>query len=150
LAEFRQFDFLVLNACLPVLRMRVEPATLGRIHEFLAKAFALVSTPLAFFARAVNGWKVLISSIYVETAPRDFSQYVALKAAVEGLFRAAAAQAMDNSGYLIVRSPKLLTDMTNAPFGTGDAMAAEKAALSLLGLLRDPPREPGEVKVVSL
>jgi NAD(P)-dependent dehydrogenase (short-subunit alcohol dehydrogenase family) len=143
-----KLDFLVLNACPSVSRMWVEPAGVERINTYVAHGFALVSTPLAVFAGSVQSWTVLISSIYVETAPKEFPQYVALKGAVEGLFRTAARQ-YRQSGYLLIRPPKLLTDMTNTPYGTRDAIAPEKIALELVDRLRDEPKKPGQIEMLN-
>jgi NAD(P)-dependent dehydrogenase (short-subunit alcohol dehydrogenase family) len=146
-AEYNKLDFLVLNACPSVSRMWVEPAALERLNAYLAHGFSLVSTPLATFAGSVQGWTVLISSIYVETVPKEFPQYVALKGAAEGLFRTAAQQ-YRQSGYLIVRPPKLLTDMTNTPYGTRDAIAPEKIAGQLVKRLLEEPRMPGQIEIL--
>jgi NAD(P)-dependent dehydrogenase (short-subunit alcohol dehydrogenase family) len=147
LARYGQLDFLILNACPSVLRMSVEAAGVERINAYVARGFALVSTPLAAFAAGVQAWTVLISSIYVETAPKEFPQYVALKSAAEGLFRTAAQQHRQ-SGYLIVRPPKLLTDMTNTPYGTRDAITPETIATRLVGRLCDTPRKPGQIEML--
>lgn len=146
-AEYGSLDFLILNACPTVRPMRFESATLGRIHSFLEQAFALVSTPLAVFAGSVEAWTILISSIYVETLPKELSHYVAAKAASEGLLRSAARQ-YGKPGYLIVRPPKLLTDMTNTPYGTSDAIAPEKIAAALVGRLLAAPPQPGTVEIL--
>lgn len=144
----RSIDFLILNACPVPLRMLVEPATVGRINEYLAKAFATVLTPLAAFAGSVKIWTVLISSAYAETVPKEFPQYVAAKAAGEGLFRATAKQ-QRKSGYLIVRPPKLLTDMTNTPYGADGAMASEDIAVRIVEHLRKPSGNPGSVELLT-
>jgi NAD(P)-dependent dehydrogenase (short-subunit alcohol dehydrogenase family) len=147
--NYRSIDFLILNACPVALRVRVEPATVGRINEYLAKAFATVLTPLAVFAGSVKTWTVLISSIYAETVPKEFPQYVAAKAAVEGLFRATAKQ-QNKSGYLIVRPPKLLTDMTNTPYGADGAMVSGDMAARIIDHLRKPVEKPGSVELLTV
>ena len=147
-ATYPSIDFLILNACPVALRMLVEPATVGRINHYVAKAFATVLTPLAAFAGSVKIWTVLISSAYAETVPKEFPHYVAAKAAAEGLLRATAKQQV-KSGYLIVRPPKLLTDMTNTPYGADGAMASEDMAVRIVEHLRKPIGKPGSVELLT-
>jgi hypothetical protein len=55
---------------------------------------------------------------------------VAAKAAAEGLLRVVARQHR-HAAYLIVRPPKLRTDMTNTSQGSSDALAPEVVASQL-------------------
>jgi NAD(P)-dependent dehydrogenase (short-subunit alcohol dehydrogenase family) len=147
-ARYGKLDFLILNACPTVRPLIVEPETLPRIHSYIDQAFALISTPIAAFADQVDIWTVLISSIYVETLPRQFPHYIAVKAAGESFLRVVAQQ-YHKPGYLIVRPPKLRTDMTNTPFNASDGISPESIAALLVSHLRSSPR-PGEVEIMRL
>ncbi len=147
LEEFGSPDFLILNACPSVPRIWIEAATVARVNEYVARAFAMVSTPLAVFAPSMREWVVLISSIYTETLPKEFPHYVAVKAAVEGLL-CVTAQQHRKPAYLIVRPPKLLTDMTNSPYGVKDALDPGVIASALVERLLTPPPEPGTAEVL--
>lgn len=143
-----KIDFLVLNACPPVLPMRVERETVERVNAYIARALELVSVPLAVFADTVAQSTVLISTIYVESCPREFPHYVAAKAAAEGLLRVVARQHR-HAAYLIVRPPKLRTDMTNTPQGSSDALAPEVVASQLADrLCRE--NEAGTVEIMGV
>ena len=149
LEEFGPPEFLILNACPSVARMWLEEATVTRVNEYVARAFAMVASPLSVLAPSVNNWVALISSIYTETAPKEFPHYVAVKAASEGLIRVAAKQHR-KPGYLIVRPPKLLTDMTNTPFGARDALDPGVIASALLERLIMPANTPGEAEMLTV
>jgi hypothetical protein len=127
--------------------MKAEPETLTRIHNYIDQAFGLVSAPLAVFADQVRECTVLISSAYVENPPKDFPHYVAVKAACEGYLQVIARQ-LRKPAYLIVRPPKLLTDMTNTPYGTSDAAAPEQIAAALAARLLQP-MERGNIEMVA-
>ncbi len=64
----------------------------------------------------------IVSSVAVEKPVRDWPHYVAAKNAVEGLGLVAPLQYPD-TGCLIIRPDKLLTDMTNTPMGRQNAMS---------------------------
>jgi NAD(P)-dependent dehydrogenase (short-subunit alcohol dehydrogenase family) len=145
-ARCEKLDFLILNACPAVRPLLVEPRTLPRIHSYIDQAFALVSTPIAAFADRVDLWTVLVSSIYVETLPKEFPHYVAVKAAAESFLRVVAQQ-YHKPGYLIVRPPKLRTDMTNTPYGASDGIPPANIAALLVSHLRSSPK-PGEVEIL--
>jgi NAD(P)-dependent dehydrogenase (short-subunit alcohol dehydrogenase family) len=146
--KHRSIDFLILNACPPVSAIRAEPETAARISDYVSQAFALTAVPLAVFAADVRQATVLISSEYAESYPEEFPHYVAVKAAAEGMLRSVARQ-HPNPGYLIVRPSKLLTDMTNTPYGTAGALAPEKVAVRLAGWLAQPVAG-GTVEILGL
>ena len=119
---------------------------MDRLNAYVSRAFELMSVPLAVFGGGVENRSVLISSVYVETLPKEFPHYVAAKAAAEALFRAFARQHRA-PGYLIVRPPKLLTDMTNTPYGAEDAIAPEGLACQVVDRLCRAAL-PGEVEIL--
>lgn len=55
---------------------------------------------------------VIVSSVYVTEAPREFSHYVAAKAGIEGAFRALSKE-FTNLKFMIYQPPKMLTNQTN-------------------------------------
>jgi NAD(P)-dependent dehydrogenase (short-subunit alcohol dehydrogenase family) len=133
-AECGGLDLLVLSAAPAMQPLRVEEACYERMRSYVDRGFGLVAAPLTGFLEAVRsarGRVLLISSAYVETAPKIWPHYVALKAAVEGLIRAAAA---DNPevAFAIARPGKLYTDMTNTPVGRLDAEDPLSAAHRIL------------------
>jgi NAD(P)-dependent dehydrogenase (short-subunit alcohol dehydrogenase family) len=135
--RYPAIDFLILNACPTVLPMRLEAETVDRVNAYVARSLALVSVPLAAFGDAVHERIVLVSSAYIESQPKEFPHYVAAKAAAEGLVHAVARHSR-NASFLIVRPPKLMTDMTNTAYGASDAMAPELIASALVDRLCRP------------
>jgi NAD(P)-dependent dehydrogenase (short-subunit alcohol dehydrogenase family) len=59
--------------------------------------------------------------------PRDWPHYVAAKGAIEGL-AAWLAAALPGVASVVVRPPKLQTEMTNTPAGRIGAVAVEPVA----------------------
>ena len=115
--ELAQVDYLICNACPAPLPYVVEEASAGRINAYVTQGLTMTTLPMAALlgtlARA-EGCLVMVSSIYVETNPKEWPHYVALKCAVEGLTRVAAKQ-NPKVRFLVVRPPKLDTDMTATP-----------------------------------
>jgi NAD(P)-dependent dehydrogenase (short-subunit alcohol dehydrogenase family)/acyl dehydratase len=130
-------DILVCNACPPLSGLSLDAASLSRITEYVARSLAMVAVPLAatldlLAARA--GALVVISSSAVEDPPRSWPHYVTAKAAIEGLARAALAEAPALRG-VIVRPPRLRTDLVSTPGSVDRAIAPEIVAARLAGLL---------------
>lgn len=144
--RYPKLDFLVLNACPSLLGLKPEAESVGRMNAYVSRGFAMVSAPLSVFAGTVENRTVLISAGYVETLPKEYPHVVAAKAAAEGLLQAVARQHR-KAGYLIVRPPKMLTDMTNAPYGADDAVAVEPVACRVVDRLCGA-FSPGEVEIL--
>jgi NAD(P)-dependent dehydrogenase (short-subunit alcohol dehydrogenase family) len=145
--EFGRLDFLICNACPSLLPLRLEPRMVGRINSYVGNALALVSVPMSVFCGLLaegSGSCVVISSVAVETTPKEWPHYVAVKCAAEGLVRVAALQ-YPNLNFLLVRPPKLRTDLTNGPssalFGQGEGMHSEVAAAKIVQRLQGVARE---------
>ena len=133
-------DLLVCNACPTPLSLGLEPAAIDRVNSFLQTGFQLVSVPLAFFLEtlaASAGSAVVVSSTAVEEPVREWPHYVALKNALEGLVRVAAMQ-YEKVGFIVLRPPRLLTDMTNTPVPVAKAIAPEVVAARLVARLLQP------------
>jgi NAD(P)-dependent dehydrogenase (short-subunit alcohol dehydrogenase family)/acyl dehydratase len=145
--EFGCLNFLFCNASPSILPLQLEPKMVGRINSYVSDALALVSVPLSVFLKSIeerSGWSVVISSVAVDTAPKEWPHYVAVKSAIEGLVRVAARQYAE-ANFLLVRPPRLKTDLTNTPFGRGASMPPELAATKIVQRLKAPPLERIEV-----
>jgi NAD(P)-dependent dehydrogenase (short-subunit alcohol dehydrogenase family) len=152
--EFGRLDFLICNACPPLLPFLLEPRMVGRINTYIADALALVSTPLSVFSSMLtekSGWCVAVSSAAVETAPKEWPHYVASKYAIEGLVRVAALQ-FPEANFLLVRPPRLRTDLTNRPanvlFGKDNVLLPEVVAAKVIERLQSAPA--GQLEVLSV
>lgn len=138
--QYGKLDYIVCNACPPIHSLLLESTTLDRIHEYLLKCISLVSVPLAESLPSLQktkGTAVVISSSAVNDPPKDWPHYVAAKKAIEGLCQTAARQNPEVR-FLIVRPPRMLTDLTNTSFGRSLMLSPEKAAEDILSQLLDP------------
>jgi NAD(P)-dependent dehydrogenase (short-subunit alcohol dehydrogenase family)/acyl dehydratase len=147
--EHGRLDFLICNACPPVLPLLLEPNAAGRIRTYIDLAVSLTLAPLSEFLELLNrsdGCAVIISSIYVEQPVKEFPHYVAAKRAVEALACVASLQ-YPRVCTLIVRPPKLLTAMTNTPIGklgaASPGLFANRIAARLEG-----PLGPGKTEIL--
>ena len=134
-------DILICSASPPLLGLPFDAAGVARINAFISTAVSLVSTPVAALGArlaARRGVAVAISSAAVREPLVEWPHYVAAKCAIEGLMRTAAL-AYKDVGFLIVRPPRLLTDMTNTPMGRLGALGVEWAAAIILQRLLSAP-----------
>lgn len=75
LREHSRLDFLICNACPPVLPLRLEPNAAGRIGAYVDLAVSLTLAPLTEFLDLLNrsdGCVVIISSVFVEQPVKEF------------------------------------------------------------------------------
>jgi NAD(P)-dependent dehydrogenase (short-subunit alcohol dehydrogenase family) len=110
-------DILICNACKPPQVMFLESSAISRINTYISKNIELTSVPLSLFAPIINdrcGYGIIISSEYVTDPPKEFPHYVSVKTAIEGLVQSAARKYHD-AKWMIVRPPRMLTDMSNSP-----------------------------------
>jgi NAD(P)-dependent dehydrogenase (short-subunit alcohol dehydrogenase family)/acyl dehydratase len=147
--EHGRLDFLICNACPPVLPLLLEQNAAGRIRTYIDLAVSLTLAPLTEFLELLNrsdGCAVIVSSVYVERPVKEFPHYVAAKRAVEALACVASMQ-YPRVCTLIVRPPKLLTAMTNTPIGrlgaASPGLFANRIAARLEG-----PLEPGKTEIL--
>ena len=148
LREHGRVEFLICNACPPILPLRLEPNAVGRIGAYINLAVSLTLTPLCEFLELLNrsdGCAVIISSAVVEHPVREWPHYVAAKRAVEALSCVALLQ-YPRVRTLIVRPPKLLTTMTNTPMGRLGAASPGLLANSIAARLENP-LEPGKTEI---
>jgi NAD(P)-dependent dehydrogenase (short-subunit alcohol dehydrogenase family)/acyl dehydratase len=148
-AEQGGLHILVCNACPAVLPLRLEPNALGRIEEYVHRAFMLVAAPFCTFLDLLNesgGCAVVISSSAVERPVREWPHYIAAKNAVEALAKVAPMQ-YPRISSMIVRPEKLLTEMTNTPIGRRGAVPPEQLAARIAERLGQP-LTPGDCEIL--
>jgi NAD(P)-dependent dehydrogenase (short-subunit alcohol dehydrogenase family)/acyl dehydratase len=144
--EHGRLDFLICNACPPILPLRLEPNALDRIGAYINLAISLTLAPLSEFLDLLNqsdGCAVIISSAAAEHPVREWPHYVAAKQAVEALGRVASLQ-YPRVRVLIVRPQKLLTTLTNTPMGRLGAASPGMLARRIADRLESPldPERP--------
>ncbi len=140
LREHGRLDFLICNACPPVLPLRLEANAVERIGAYINLAVSLTLAPLSEFLELLNrsdGCAVIISSFYVKHPVKEFPHYIAAKQAVEMLGQVASMQ-YRRVRTLIVRPEKLLTAMTNTPLGRLDAASPALIANRIATRLEGP------------
>ncbi len=148
--EFSRLDFLICNACPPVLPLVLESNAAERIKEYVEEAVSLTLAPLCEFLELLNrseGCAVIISSAYVEHPVAEFPHYIAAKRAVEALACVASLQ-YPRVSTLIVRPPKLLTAMTNTPIGKLGAASPGLFAGRIAARL-ETPLAPGKTEILT-
>ncbi len=144
IGEHGRLDLLICNAFPAIHSLWFEPNAFDRIQAYLSRATALIVAPLCVFLKPLHeagGRLVVISSSAVESPVREWPQYTAAKSAIEAYARVAVLQ-YPRLDALIVRPPKLLTDMTNTPLGRSGATRPEEFAVQLAKRLQEPVR-PG-------
>jgi NAD(P)-dependent dehydrogenase (short-subunit alcohol dehydrogenase family) len=147
----RRLDILVCCAAPALLPLSLESSSVERINDYVHRSLSLVSVPLAVFLESVaenDGWAVVISSQAVHTWPVAWPHYVSAKAAIEAL-TAVAARQYRRVSFLIVRPPKLATDLTSSPLAFENPLAPETVAEAIVRRL-EGARHPGEVELMEL
>lgn len=142
-------DFLICNACPPLLPLLLEPNSASRIGAYIDLAVSLTLAPLSEFLGLLNrsdGCAVIISSAAVEDPVKEWPHYVAAKRAVEALGVVASMQ-YPRVRTLIVRPKKLLTTLTNTPLGHLGAASPGMLANRIAARLEDP-LEPGKTEIL--
>jgi NAD(P)-dependent dehydrogenase (short-subunit alcohol dehydrogenase family) len=149
LADYGRLDMLICNASPALIPLWLDPAALDRIHDYIGRSVALVSTPLAFFLELLSqshGQAVVLSSAAVTAPPADWPHYVAAKSAIEGL-AAVAAHEYPNVHVLVARPPRLQTSLTGTPTGYDAALPAEPVAERITRWLVEPT-PAGQVEIL--
>ena len=143
-------DVLVVNACPALTPLLLEPACLDRIHDFLARSVAMASTPLAAFLPLLakrGGWAVIVSSAAVSHPVAEWPHYGMAKCALEGLAHVAALE-YPLVRFLLVRPPRLLTDLTNTPLGRHGALPPQIVAHTVTSYLMEASVAAGTVTML--
>ena len=148
IAEHGRLNLLICNAFPTMQSLRFEANAFERIQGYLTRATVLVAAPLCVFLDLLSqsgGRLVVVSSSAIEHPVREWPHYIAAKSAVEAFARVAVLQ-YPRIDALIVRPPKLITDMTNTPLGRVGAMRPEEFATQLGKRLQEPVR-PGRCDI---
>lgn len=127
--EDASLSAVVLAAAPPLRTTTAQPEAVPSQLDFIRASVALVATPLALLApllRPREGCLVVASSAALEDPPARLGHYVAAKAAVEGYASSFAAE--HRLRALLVRAPKMRTDMVNGPTGSIGAAPPERVA----------------------
>ncbi|MCY7487637.1 SDR family NAD(P)-dependent oxidoreductase [Paenibacillus alvei] len=131
--EFGKPDILVINAGLPMLPMTTEVQQLERMQQYVASSFRLTSVPLTVWLKSVaakQGWSVVLSAESVTDVPPDYPHYVAAKSAIEGLAKTVAKR--HKGKLLIVRPPRMRTDLSNMPLARHESIMPEHVAVEVI------------------
>jgi NAD(P)-dependent dehydrogenase (short-subunit alcohol dehydrogenase family)/acyl dehydratase len=142
-ARNRGLDFLVCSACPPLSAMSLDLASLSRFADYVSQSLALAAVPLATTLEtleATRGTVVLISSMAIVTPTREWPHYTTAKAALEGLLRAALTT-VRNVRTVVVRPPRLATDLVNTPGSSQESLAPEIVAARIVSHLTNPSAE---------
>ena len=134
---------------LVLLPLWLEPTSVDRIKGHIEHSVSLVTTPLAVCLETLSssaGRVVVISSEYVHTMPVEWPHYVSAKAAVEAMTRMAARQ-FPAVSFLVVRPPRLLTDLSSSPFSFEAALPPETVAQAIVRSQQRAPA-PGSIEVL--
>jgi NAD(P)-dependent dehydrogenase (short-subunit alcohol dehydrogenase family) len=139
-----KLDLLICSAGPSLLPLSLGPHAIDRVNDHVRHSFALVSVPMAVFLDTLaenGGWNVVISSTAVRNAVAEWPHYVSAKHAIEGLVKVAAQQ-YKPVNFLVVRPPRLLTDLTNTPLGREGAIPSAKVAAKIVRRLSRPSNAP--------
>lgn len=111
-------DGVVLCAAPAVQGMPLHADTAAEALDHVGRAVAMTWLPLTeclpLLSRG-SGWVVILSSAWLEDPPSQFAHYAAAKGALEGLATAVARH--EDLAVLLVRPPRVWTDLTNGPGG---------------------------------
>ncbi|TDC60107.1 SDR family NAD(P)-dependent oxidoreductase [Micromonospora sp. KC207] len=124
---------LVLCAGPAVRPVRLHPDTVPAVRDFVDRSLAMVLNPLTAVLDRIRpgGWLVVVSSSAVEDFPAHWPHYAAAKAAVEALGEHCAR--VHGLRVLVVRPPRLRTDMAAGPLGVADAVDPGLVAARIAG-----------------
>lgn len=142
-------DILVCNAFPTPLALPVSSGSLDRVENYLLAGVAMALAPVAAYGdllRSRRGTIALISSELVSTPVAGMAHYTAAKAAAEGLVRTAALE-YPELNVVILRPPRLLTDMSNTPSLRQGALPPARIARTVAEALVVVP-EPPTVRLV--
>lgn len=135
-ARHRRIDLLVLNASPPIEPRAFADQSAAWLDAFLTASVRACAVLLRGALPLVpqGGRVLLISSGWVGAPVRQFSHYVAAKAALEGLLHGVSAECADRD-YIVARLPRMLTDQTNILFDAEPPLSAPVIAERLLSAL---------------
>jgi NAD(P)-dependent dehydrogenase (short-subunit alcohol dehydrogenase family) len=137
-ARFPKLDVLVCNAFPHIEGSAFLSQEPDGFLNFLQTSMAATSQLLyAFMPRLEPGATVVyISTIFTVNPEKQFSHYVAAKAAGEGLIRALATE-FSRLNFVIFRPARMLTDQTNLPYHATPPASPIETAKTLLRALSE-------------
>jgi NAD(P)-dependent dehydrogenase (short-subunit alcohol dehydrogenase family) len=140
----RPLDAIVLAAALPLVPAGLAGDGADALGDYVAASVRLAAAPLGALlpALAPDATVVFCSSLALSAPPRDWPHYVTAKGAVEGL-AAWLAGGYPRLSTVVVRLPRMTTDMTNTPAGRLGAVAVEPIARWLAEEVVDGRLGPG-------
>jgi NAD(P)-dependent dehydrogenase (short-subunit alcohol dehydrogenase family)/acyl dehydratase len=141
-------DAIILNAAPSPYDTALHPGASRAALRFLEDAVALIIVPLAEGLPFLSpqGSLVVMSSTALDDLPAAWPHYVIAKAAAE---EAAAYCARHTSArVLVVRAPKMWTDVTNTPMGRFGAVPKEQVATAITRWLTSGVETPDRPAVI--
>lgn len=133
-------DLLVCNACPALGTLSLDPTSLPRVLDHINRSVALVAVPIAATLDLLSSRPadlVVVSSTALADPPAEWPHYAAAKAAIEALARSTLAGTRTLRG-LILRPPRLRTDLVGTPGSREQALAPEIVAARLVAALAEP------------
>ncbi|MGH2851413.1 MAG: SDR family NAD(P)-dependent oxidoreductase [Solirubrobacteraceae bacterium] len=121
---------LVLNAAPPPIPIGVTADSALELATYVAESVRLVAVPLGAMLGDLDGdtgWVLVSSSPAVVAPPREWPHYAAAKGAIEGIahWLGVAAPGLRT---VVLRPPKMVTDLTKTPGGRLGATPVETVA----------------------
>lgn len=147
--ERASLDLLVCSACPALHTLWIEPESVERMNRYVHDSVALVTAPLAALLDDLAGSRgqvVVVSSQAVCDPVAEWPHYLAAKGAIEALTNAAASEQRE-IGFLLVRPPRLLTHLSDAPLARAAALAPEAVSVAILERLAEG-LDPGTVQII--
>lgn len=142
-AEQVVLDGVVLCAAPPIQALGTGLEAVPAITEFIDRSVAMALNPLAAarpLCGAEHGWIILASTAAVAAPPDGWGHYAAAKAALEQYV--AYFGRRHRLRTLVLRAPKMHTDLVNGPTGAIGAITVERVAAAAVWWVRDGA--PGE------
>ncbi len=146
--EYGALDMLVINAGLRLLPHGLHSQQWDAMENYIAASCRLAGTPLSVWLRQVadaGGCCAVMSAPCAVEAAQEYPHYTAAKAAIEGLARSAAKQC--RSRLLIVRPPRMRTELSNLPLARHQSLLPERMAAALIKRMADTAI-PGDYEVL--
>lgn len=131
-SDLGPIDICICNASPPIEARKFSDLGVEGFNRFVAHSLApTIGLVSAFLKSPPDGAiAVLISSVYVADAPKDFAHYTVAKSAQENLFESLSRQ-YPRQRFMVARLPKILTDQTNLVFDRDPPVRAAAIAAAL-------------------
>jgi NAD(P)-dependent dehydrogenase (short-subunit alcohol dehydrogenase family) len=145
-AEDVRLDGIVLSAAPPPHPIGTAPQAVGAALDHVRRSLEMALRPLAEWlphVRPADGWLVAISSSAVTAIPDGWGHYAAAKAALEAYTSYYGRR--HGLRTLLLRAPKMRTDLVNGPTGRVGAQPPERVAAAVVDWITGTPsggREP--------